>query len=185
MAGNQRVAESHDATPIKELRLLLAFFGEGRTPEHHQVEPEEIPQPYRDLLVHDRHMTVTLERRHGQAVTVHPYQIHTIGDLYGRKLDLRTTDGGEVVMTGLMLFNFATCEPAVRARIEARQTPLGHILIEHNHLRRISTTSFVRIEPTDPLLERFGTVGNPAYGRLATIFVDEQPAVDLLEVVRP
>ncbi len=36
------------------------------------------------------------------------------------------------------------------------------------------------------MIQRFGSSSNrPSYGRLATIFLDEQPAVDLLEIVHP
>lgn len=46
--------------PSKELRLMLAFFGESTLPLCQQVLPQQIPQPYLGLLVHNHHMTVTL-----------------------------------------------------------------------------------------------------------------------------
>lgn len=146
---------------------------------------DEVPDPWNSLLVHDNHMTVTLEAHWGGPVTVKPYQVHRQGDLYGRKLDL-LIDDGRVVMTGIMLLNFAVCPPGVRAAVESEAVPLGHILIESGLLRRITSESFVKVAATDPLVERFGMVEPAdAWGRLATIFADGKPAVDLLEIVRP
>jgi chorismate-pyruvate lyase len=171
--------------PSKELRLLLAFFGESVLPDCEVVEADGVPDPWHRLLVHDNHMTVTLEARWGGAVTVVPYQVHRHGNLYGRKLDLRTDDG-TVVMTGIMLINFDACPPEVERAVEAQEKPLGHILIESGLLRHISSESFVEVAAEDPLVQRFELAEpKPAWGRLATIFADGRPAIDLLEIVRP
>lgn len=172
--------------PSKELRLLLAFFGESRIPHCREVPPEEIPEPFRSLLVHDNHMTVTLEEHFHDRVVVRPYRVQQVGDLYGRKLDLLTEKTGQVIMTGAMLFNLSLVEPSVGEDIIAQKSPLGRILIEANILRRVSRGRFIHVEARDPLAQRFGLPEPKAcYGRLATIFCDEQPAVDLLEIVTP
>lgn len=174
-----------DMDESKPLRLLLAFFGESTLPRCQMVAAEDVPPPFDGLLVHDAHMTVTLEAYHQSPVTVHPYQVHQQGELYGRKLDLKDR-AGRVVMTGLMIFNFRFCTERVRDLIIAEKTPLGRILIENNILRRVSTEAFLRIDANDPLTLRFHSDSNrPAFGRLATIFCNEVPAVDLLEVVHP
>lgn len=165
---------------------MLAFFGESRIPRCQEVSPEEVPEPFHKLLVHNKHMTVTLEEYFGQPVEVHPYVVHQGGDWYGRKLDLAIPPDGQVVMTGLMMVNFGFCTDRVRERIVEQKTPLGRILIENNILREISTESFLRIDAEDPLIARFGGAGDrDGYGRIATIFCDGSPAVDLLEVVTP
>lgn len=172
--------------PSKELRLLLAFFGESRIPFCREVSPDEVPAPFHQLLVHDNHMTVTLEEHFHDRVAVRPYRVQQVGDLYGRKLDLLLEKTGQVVMTGAMLFNLSLVEPAVGDDIIAQKSPLGRILIEANILRRVSSGRFLSFEAKDPLAQRFGLEPpKPAYGRLATIFCDEQPAVDLLEIVTP
>lgn len=172
--------------PIKELRLLLAYFGEANVPKCEAIPPEVVPEPYRHLLVHHNHMTVTLEEHHGEKVRVVPYVVHRHGALYGRKLDLITEQSNKIVMTGLMLFNFSFCDDHVRDLIIEQKTPLGRILIENNILRRVSTGSYLRFAPEDAFVARFNlSTPQPAYGRLATIFCDEQPAVDLLEIVTP
>lgn len=172
--------------PSKELRLLLSFFGESRIPHCRELSAASIPEPFRHLLVHDSHMTVTLEDHFGCPVVVRPYQVHRVGDVYGRKLDLLTERDGQVVMTGAMLFNLSLVTSKVAEAILAESAPLGRILIANDILRRVSSETYVEIEARDPLAARFGL--NPpraAFGRLATIFCDEKPAVDLLEIVTP
>jgi chorismate-pyruvate lyase len=177
---------SINSDPSKELRLMLAFFGDGDLPKIEEISAAAIPQPYRSLLVHNGHMTETLEKHHGADVDVHPYNIHHNGSMYGRKLDLTVQSSGEVVMTGILLFNLSFVEPVVRDEILAAETPLGRILVEHNVLREVTTETYLKVAAEDPLVARFG-LSKPldAYGRLATIFCNQRPAVDLLEIVRP
>lgn len=172
--------------PSKELRLLLAFFGDSQLPLATIEAPEDVPSPYHELLVHRGHMTETLERHYDSRVLVHPYQVHRHNEMYGRKLDLTIESTGMVVMTGLMIFNLSFVKNDIRDEILAEKTPLGRILISHGVLREVSTGSYLRIAPEDPLVSRFHlSTPMPAYGRLATIFCDEKPAVDLIEIVRP
>ncbi|MGL4464435.1 MAG: hypothetical protein ACRC1K_19965 [Planctomycetia bacterium] len=176
----------HPLEPSKELRLLLAFFGESTPPQCRETLAAAVPEPYRRLLVHQNHMTVTLEQYIGAKVRVRPYQVHQQGDLYGRKLDLFSEANGQLVMTGLMLFNFSFSTPVVREQIVSQAAPIGRILIENDILREITAESFLQIDADDPLVKRFElSTPRPAFGRLATIFCDKKPAVDLLEIVNP
>ena len=171
--------------PIKIVRLMLAYFGDSEVPVATSVEPESVPAPYQSLLVHHGHMTEALEKFHGAPVTVHPYRVRREGEMYGRRIDLRVSDGIPV-MTGIMIFNLALVAPTVRDEILRAKTPLGQILIKHRILRRVSSDAYLRLGAKDPLVARFELAGpKPAYGRIATILCDQQPAVDLLEIVRP
>jgi hypothetical protein len=172
--------------PAKVVRLMLAFFGDSEVPIARAVDPGSVPLPYRPLLVHGGHMTEVLERHHGGALSVHPYRIRREGDIYGRRLDLRVASGDAVVMTGIMIFNLALVTATVRDEILRAGSPLGEILIRHRILRRVTPDAFLEFDARDPLAARFGLPApRPAWGRLATIDCDGQPAVDLLEIVRP
>ena len=171
--------------PLRELRLLYAFFGDSALPEIERVDAVDVPEPYHKLLVHRHHMTVTLEKYHGKPVTVVPWRVQRNGDIYGRKLDL-IVEPGEIVMTGVMLINFGFCSKAVQEEVVSETAPLGRILIKHNVMRRIDATAFVRLPAEDALVQRFKLSNpQPAYGRLATIYCNEKPAIDLLEIVAP
>jgi hypothetical protein len=74
----------------------------------------------------------------------------------------------------------------VRREILSRQTPLGRVLIQNNVLRRIEPTAFLRVTPGPAMVKWFGLDRpRPTYGRLAMIHCDDQPAVELLEIVAP
>jgi chorismate-pyruvate lyase len=170
-----------------DLRALYALFPPGdHEPEYEFVPPDEVPPPYHGLLVHEHHMTVTVEEFHGEAVDVRVLAKNRTGNSYARKILLVTQQTRRVVQFGIVRINFDYTSAAVRAAIEAEDTPLGRILIEHNVLRRIEPTGFVRVIPGKAMMEWFG-LGRPqpTYGRLAYIHCDNQPAVELLEVVAP
>lgn len=145
-----------------------------------------VPPPYRDLLVHEHHMTVTVEAHHGETVDVKVLEYRVAGDSYSRKILLTLKSTGRVVMFGLVRVNFRYCSEVVRREILAGQTPLGRVLIEANVLRRIEPTAFLRVVPGPAMIEWFGLDSpRPTYGRFALIHCDEQPAVELLEIVAP
>lgn len=150
------------------------------------IAAEQVPEPYHKLLVHEHHMTVTVEEHHGSLVDVRVLERMHEGDAYARKILLALQSTGRIVQFGLVRIHFQYCSEAVRDEIIAAKTPLGRILIEHNVLRRIEPTAFLRILPGPALAEWFGMKSpQPVYGRLALIHCDDQPAVELLEVVAP
>lgn len=171
--------------PAKVVRLMLAFFGDSEVPRATSIDADDLPDPYRRLLAHHGHMTQVLAAHHGTPLRVAPYRIRREGDLYGRRLDLFAQGDDRPVMTGIMIFNLALVAGTVRDEITAADAPLGDILIRHRILRRVVADAFLRFDPEDPLVARFGNEGGPAYGRLATIDCDQRPAVDLLEILRP
>jgi hypothetical protein len=66
------------------------------------------------------------------------------------------------------------------------KTPVGRILIQHNVLRRIEPTAFLRIRGGPAQMAWFGlSEPHTLYGRLAFIHCDGKPAVELLEIVAP
>jgi hypothetical protein len=166
--------------------LFALFPGPDDRPEYELVAGDEIPQPYRGLLVHEHHMTVTVEAHHGGPVDVRVLAVRRHGELYSRKILLVDQATGKVVQFGIVRIDFTMTPSAVRDAIEAQGTPVGRILIEHDVLRRIEPTAFLRITPGPAQMAWFGlTEPAPLYGRLAIIHFDGQPAVELLEVVAP
>ena len=83
-----------------------------------------------------------------------------------------------------MRVNLAYLDDAVRREIESESTPLGRILIEHNVLRRVHLFSLWRIEPAARLRELLCLPeGQEIYGRTALIYCNDEPAIELLEIV--
>ena len=170
-----------------DVRTLTSLFPASPDIAEYQLVPaEKVPEPYRRLLVHEHHMTVTVEDFHGGAVDVRILARRQDGDSYARKILLALHDGGRVVQYGIMRIRLDLCSQQVRDEIVAGQTPLGRILIRHDVLRRIEPTAFLRVVPGPALMGWFGLDRpEPTYDRLAIIHCDEQPAVELLEIVAP
>ena len=174
--------------PLTELNALTARFPDDPPlidkAEH--VPAALVPQPYREMLVHDSHMTVTMERYHHSAVDVRVNFRELDGDLYDREILLLKTGTEEVVQFGIVRFDFQYVTPAVKEEILAGEIPLGRVLINHNVLRHIDLGALLRITCGPRLAGYFNVdVGTVTYGRLATIFCNQQPAVDLLEISAP
>lgn len=174
--------------PIDELHKLTSqFLGSDRLISSAQHVPAALtPEPYKELLVHDQHMTVAMENFHDSPVAVRVLERSLAGDVYSRKSLLTRTDTGRVVQLGIVRFDLSYVVAAVRDEIMREETPLGRILINYNVLRHIDLGAVLHIAPGPDLLQIFGcAAGQTTYGRLATIFCNRQPAVDLLEIAAP
>lgn len=174
--------------PLTELRSLIELFpgSEMLFTKTEHIPARQTPEPYKGLLVHDQHMTVTMEEFHHSPVAVSILERRHEGEIYARKIILTATATGRVVQFGIVRFDFSYVSAEVRAEIVRGTTPLGRILINHNVLRQIDLNAILRITPGPELQRLFNS--DPAavtYGRLATIFCNEKPAVDLLEVSAP
>src|SRR5262249_6269391 len=106
--------------------------------------------------------------------------------IYARKILLALESNKRVVQFGIMKIDLGVCGQAVRDKIVAGQTPLGRILIDHDVLRRIEPTAYLRGIPGSAMMQWFGLERpRPSYGRLALIHCNGKPAVELLEIVAP
>ena len=147
------------------------------------VPTSVVPQPYRSLLVHNHHMTVAMESFHQCRVDVDVLDRRTDGLIYCREIRLRKAGTPIPVQFGLVRFDLNYVVPAVREKILDEKTPLGRVLIEHNVLRHIDLGAMLRVRAGEGLAKVLAMpVGGVTYGRLATIFCDQLPAVDLLEI---
>lgn len=173
--------------PLAELQTLLDLFPGGQLIERAEhVSAAATPEPYRSLLAHDYHMTIAMESFHKTTVDVRVLASHREGEMYCRKIILLKQGTDQVVQFGLVRFNFAYVTEEVAQAILTEKIPLGRILIEHNVLRHINLGALLKIYPGAELCRLFRCSSTAAtYGRLATIFCNHRPAVDLLEISVP
>ena len=172
---------------VPDARELFALFGTvDDAPKVEIVPAATVPPPYDGLLVHEHHMTVTVEAHHGDLVDVKILARRRDNDTYSRKILLTLKHSGRVVQFGIVRIHLNYCSEAVREEILAGQTPLGRILINHDVLRRIEPTAFLKVIPNQAMMTWF-SLDRPrmTYGRLAIIHCDEQPAIELMEIVAP
>lgn len=150
------------------------------------VPAESVPQPYRKLLVHNDHMTVTVEDYFGGPVDVKVLACRREGNEYARKILLTMHEGGRVVQFGLVRIDLGVCPAPVRDAIVEGKTPLGRILIQHDMLRRIEPTAFLQVKLNTKMADWFGaTADESTFGRLGVIYTGDRPAVEVLEILAP
>jgi chorismate-pyruvate lyase len=171
-----------------ELSTLVGLFyssptGLGR---FEKVAAEAMPEEYRRLLVHNHHMTVTMEQFHGSPVNVRVLQAKREGSHYMRRILLARQTDQRIVQYGIVRLNFELLSPEVRGEIESQTAPLGRILIRHNVLREIELVAVWRVTPGDDLCRLLEMAPQQTtFGRTAIIHCDGQPAVELLEIAAP
>lgn len=180
------VTPTRQATP--ELRALVNLFylSLDELGCFDEVAEDELPEAARRLLWHDEHMTVTVEAFFGGPVDVRVLNTHITPTHYSRRILLSRHSDGKVVQFGIVRLSTGFLAPDIRAEIESQETPLGHILIQHNVLRHVRPLSLWRIAPGRDLRELL-QLAEPqtCYGRTALIYCNGLPAVELLEIVTP
>lgn len=190
-----------EISPREKLGTLLSLFPDGpfRSEDFQIVEPASMPGVYRGLLEHHHHMTVTLELHHGRALRLDVIESRWRDEDYGRTLRLTVPAenavpessarrGDRVVLAGIMNIRLKHCGAKVRTHITEARKPLGRILIENEVLRWIEPEAYLRVSVRrEPVQKLFGVdgKGSETYGRLATIHCNNEPAVELLEIVAP
>ncbi len=176
--------------PLKELQELVALFPE---PEGHElyltaehVAKEATPEPYHRMLVHEHHMTISMESYHDCTVDVEVMASRFEDGLYLRKIRLHKSGSQNAIQFGYVRFNLDYVTEKVRAEILSEKIPLGRVLIQHNVFRHVDLGAILRFTAGPGMAEYLQmNVGQATYGRLATIFCNGSPAIDLLEVSSP
>jgi len=174
--------------PTDEFRDLIALFPEGEElfASADYIPAALTPEPYKGLLAHDRHMTIAMEEFHHSPVLVEVLDRKLVGNIYSRKILLKRSDDGAVVQFAVMKFDLDLVLPAVRDEILSERTPLGRILINYNVFRCVDLGAIFRVTAGPAFARLCGCdLGDVTYARLATIFCNQHPAVDLLEAAAP
>lgn len=176
--------------PLKELQELVTLFPEPGghelylTAEH--VAKEATPEPYHRMLVHEHHMTISMESYHDCTVDVEVMASRFEDGLYLRKIRLHKSGTRDAIQFGYVRFNLDFVTEKVRAEILSEKIPLGRVLIQHNVFRHVDLGAILRFTAGPGMAEYLQMdVGQTTYGRLATIFCNGSPAIDLLEVSSP
>ena len=152
--------------------------------EFEEVDEDDLPPVYGQLLAHERHMTITVEEYHGCPVDVQVLHSRLTPTHYQRNSLLTRQSDGRVVLFAVMRAALSLLAPAVRQEIEEEGTPLGRILIQHHVMRKVRLLSLWKVLPAATLRDCFRLdQPDPCYGRTALIYCDAVPVMELLEIV--
>ncbi|EAQ78124.1 hypothetical protein [Blastopirellula marina] len=173
-------------TPDLDELVRLFYRNPSELGDFTEVSAAETPEPFAELLAHDHHMTVTVERFHDSPVDVQVLDTLTVGSAYSRKILLSRQSDGKVVQFGIVRLHCDFLSEIVEREIKSEKIPVGRVLITRNVLRQVQLTSLWRVAPGEELRDLLALApGDVIYGRTALIFCDGEPAVELLEIVTP
>jgi hypothetical protein len=178
--SQQRTApDAHQA-----LLDLLAGWTAVFPADYAVVPATEVPEPFHHLLVHHRHMTEVLENHYGRAVELTVQWSEASQTFYRRRIVLTAGRDGPVTELGIVRIDLSYLPKTAREEIVAEKTPLGRVLINHKILRRVVPHHYVRFDADCPVIRLYNLpTPQTTYGRLGTIFCNEKPAIELLEIV--
>ena len=177
-----------DSEPLGSFQQVWCNASQPASPggEHSALFDIDVPDPYRQLLAHQNHMTITLESFHGSSVSVEVLETRQQRDRYCRKILLRRTSDHRVVQFGIVRLDLSRLAAQPRTEIVSQKTPLGRVLIEHNVMRSVELACVWRLTCGSELRRYFGCeTGTSTYGRTALIYFEDQPALELLEIMAP
>ena len=156
-------------------------------PPLQQIDGEEVPEPYKTLLVHQQDMTPTLENFHGRRVHLRVLGRECRGEDYFREVVLQLEESDQPVEFGAIKIHLDSFPPAARERILQAHLPLGRILKEF-HISYVShPKAFLRIA-SDRLisgaLQLTGT--HRLYGRCNRLSHPQgRPLAEIVEILPP
>ncbi|MEM9411687.1 MAG: hypothetical protein AAGA30_11270 [Planctomycetota bacterium] len=185
----REISTLESGTPLVELdKLVGLFFDQVEDLGRFQlVSAQQLPEPHRSLLDHEHHMTVTVEKFHSSPVNVKVLRERRDQNAYSREICLLKSSDQQTVQYGIVRLNFDHLDEDVQDEILKHQLPLGRILIQHDVLRQVRLLGLYEVSPSDQLIQCLGGLGGSpnqsVYGRTAIIYCNEEPAIELLEIV--
>ena len=168
---------------------LDEFYANARQPmpAWQSIDAEEIPEPYKQLLVHESDMTSTLEHFHEQPIHLRVLNRRQRDNAYTREVVLELDGTDAPVEFGAIKIYLASFPAVARDRILEAHWPLGRILREFKLPYASRPKAFLRIA-SDRLisgaLQLNGT--HRLYGR-SNRLSDSQgnPLADIVEILPP
>jgi chorismate-pyruvate lyase len=120
-----------DTTANIDLLYPLSRFyreaGKG-VPDFAIIAGADMPQPFRDLLVHERDMTSTLERFHNDSIYLRILHTDRDADHYERQVVLQLNRSDKPVEYGAVEIDLGQFPSEARELILGNHRPLGSIL---------------------------------------------------------
>ena len=166
---------------------LSEFFARASLalPRMEVIAGDAVPEPYRQLLVHERDMTSTLEQFHGSDLYIKALSSERRDGEYFREVVLHRASDGAPVEFGANSVNLNLFTPEARWMILQAKVPLGRILKDHAIPHTIRALNFFRVEPDALICRALKLVAPvPLYGRQAVICnVEEQPLSQVVEIL--
>jgi chorismate-pyruvate lyase len=177
------------ATALPYVHPLDDFYARAslRLPKIDRIAGEEMPQPYRSLLVHSDDMTPTLEKYHSGQIHLRILGREQRTDFYYREVVLELDGTNRPVEFGAIKISLTLFPPRARQLILGERLPLGTILkiceVSHSTVAK----AFFELQSDDLINQALG-LREPAvlYGRRANILDSQKrPLSEIVEILPP
>jgi len=169
--------------PLNEFYAQAGFA----LPQIELIAGADVPEPYRQLLVHNDDMTPTLEQYYGCDIHLEILRRRQEGVFYFREVVLRLDGSEQPVEFGANKISLALFSPAVRRLILAERLPLGHILKVHQVPHTSRPQAYLRVQVDEFMGRSLGLArGQVIYGRRNTLRdPQDRPLSEIVEILPP
>jgi chorismate-pyruvate lyase len=155
-------------------------------PTAKRISPDDIPMPYRPLLVHEQDMTPTLERHVGGEVVLRPLSVLVNEGWYLRRVLLAQQSSGRPVEMGAVRLKLGVFPARIRAQIVRNEIPLGRLLRAGDVDYRSQPCAFLAVTPNAEMMGVFWMRGPlTLYGRRTEVMLGGVKVGDIVEVLPP
>ncbi len=156
-------------------------------PPLQQIDGEEVPEPYKTLLVHQSDMTSTLENFHRQSIHLRVLGRKRCGDEYFREVVLHLDDTEKPVEFGAIKIHLDRFPAPARQLILDERWPLGHILKDCAVAYTSRPKAFLRLASDKLINSVLGLTGaHVLFGRRNTLSdAAGQSLAEIVEILPP
>ncbi len=174
---------------INLLCPLDRFYARAGRPLPHidEVSGDEMPEPYRRLLVGDHDMTPTLQAFYGEDIHLRVLERTADEQALARLVVLVTDQSSRAIEFGAIDINLHPFPREAWEAVLGCRMPLGGILARYEIEHYSHPRAFFRIEPDEFIQEALcASSGTPLYGRRnALTTADGVVIADILEILPP
>ncbi|RFC41642.1 MAG: hypothetical protein DVB23_003372 [Verrucomicrobia bacterium] len=168
--------------------MPLRYFYERRgllLPPVRFIDPPNVPEPDRSLLVHDRDMTPTLAAYHGSDLRLEVLDLDRSDDYLLRLVILRRKDNLKPVECGAIGIQIGRFPPAARELVLAGVVPLGAVLAQEKVPHQGAPRGFFELIADDLIAHALGQQkGDVLHGRCNELsFPDGEAFADIVEIL--
>lgn len=166
--------------------LDLFYRSSGAELPHLRTIPgDDVPDPYRALLVHQRDMTPTLEAFHGDKIHLRTLRRLEDSGAFCRLVVLTTDESQAPVEFGAIAIHLEEFPPEARELIQGCLCPLGTILSRYDIRHLSAPRAYIEVEADDWMSAEMGLQpGERLYGRRNVLSTpDGRVIADVVEIL--
>jgi chorismate-pyruvate lyase len=156
-------------------------------PEVVPVEGQDVPEPYRSLLVHDRDMTPTLASAYRRAMQLRVFKRVVRENILARQIILEIEGNGKPVVFAAIKIHLDRFPSEARRLILEGKQAFGNILHGQQIVHFSQPEAFFRVVTDDTINQALGLTGHSVlYGRRTAMWHSSDIALaQVLEILPP